>query len=82
MTNEYTYERILTNNAYDIDNPLRIDESGEQICLAKEVESSLPGKKFKLRCNHTEAKFIFEVELTPEEKTILDGKVINHKNNI
>jgi len=77
----YNYTRNLVNGKWDIDNKDRVDGGGNQIYLANEVETALPGKKFQLHCHHGNAKFDFESELTVPEKTTLDGVVADHQNN-
>lgn len=78
---EYIFTRKIVNNTYNIDNVLRVDGGLNQIHLAKEVEAALPGKRFILRCNGTEAKFIFEGTLTGGQQTILGNAVTAHKDN-
>ncbi len=78
---EYIYQRELINGTWNIDNYDRVDGEGNQIHLAKEVETSIPDKVFKLCCNGSEAKFIFTTELDANEQTTLGNTVTAHKNN-
>ncbi len=78
---DYTYTRVMVDGTYSIANPLRLDGSGDQIHLSKEVESALPGKAFKLICNGAEAKFVFTEALSGAEKTTLDAAVTDHQEN-
>ena len=78
---DYIYDREIVNGKYNIENPLRVDEYGYQIRLAKEVEIDLPGIGFRLVCNGKEAKFIFEKALTTNQQTTLDNVVAAHKDN-
>lgn len=78
---EYIYTRNVVGGKYDIDNPNRVDEGGNQIYLAKEVESQFPTRKFTLHCDNSEAKFIFITALSEAQKTTLDTIVSNHQNN-
>jgi len=80
---EYTREKLTSGphaGAWDIDNPDRVDEE-KQIHLAKEVETAIPGRKFRLVCADTLATFIFATTLTSEQETTLTTTVNNHKNN-
>jgi hypothetical protein len=78
---EYIYNREIVGGAYNIHNHERLDGELEQINLAKEVEAALPGENFRLICIDTEAKFIFENELTVGQITTLTNTVEAHKNN-
>lgn len=87
MTIEYCYVRDMIyddsdDGHWDIDNPARVDAEGNQIYLCKEVESLFPGKHFISYCHCDCADFVFDEELTPEEKELLDTLVYNHKNNL
>jgi len=79
---EYLYIRSLVSGKYDINNPDRVDGGSNQIYLAKEVESALPGKMFKLICNDSEAKFVFNNTLSGAEETTLSTTVSDHQNNV
>jgi hypothetical protein len=83
---DYTRDFVESYNNWDINNPQRVDELGNQIYLANEVEEALPGKAFIFyggyNGNPALARFLFETELTTEEKSILDDTVYNHKNNL
>ena len=80
---DYIYAREATVGGvnYNVENPERVDGSSNQIRLAQEVETALPGKTFKLRCNGTEVKFIFDIALSAGEETTLTNTVTAHKNN-
>lgn len=81
MTYDYEYVREkLDNGAWDIDNPNRVDEGGNQIYLANEV-SNVISKHFLLLCDGASAIFKFTEELTSGEEDTLDTVVSNHKNN-
>jgi len=72
----YQFVRSLVDDSYDIDNPLRTDR------LAVEIESTLPGKVFVVRCNSTVCSIEFTEELNQSESNILDNVVNAHKNNL
>jgi len=79
---EYIYTREQNGGGeWNIDNPARVDGEGNQIHLAKEVEIALPGKAFKLFCDETQARFVFDEALTTEEETTLGDTVAAHKAN-
>jgi len=82
---EYTREQLASGDhagMWDINNPDRVDGEGNQILLAEEVQTALPGKQFKLNCNDGTATFTFVDSLTTEEESTLDTTVANHKNNV
>lgn len=78
---EYICERNIVSGSYDIENPNRLDGESSQIHLAKEIEALFPGNGFKLVCEDTEAKFIFESALSSGEQSTLLNAVMAHKNN-
>ena len=80
---EYIYVRedSIGGVNYNIENPERLDGESKQIRLAQEVEAALPGKTFKLRCDGSEVKFVFDVALSGGEETTLTNTVTAHKNN-
>lgn len=78
---EYIYTRDLVSGSYNIENPARVDEGGDQIHLAKEVSDALPGKTFKMICMGTEVKFDFDIALDSGEQTTISNIVTAHKNN-
>lgn len=87
MTFEYNYSREkITSGEFEglwnIDNPARIDQEGQQIRLVNESSEGLSIAHVILICNEEGVKFIFDQELTPEQKTQLDSIVYNHKMNI
>lgn len=80
---KYYYTREIVNNAYNIDNPLRVDGEGNQIFLVDEIESLFPNKRFKLFCGNNLVNVVFyDSSLTDDEKIDLDECVYNHKNNL
>jgi len=90
MSIEYKYNREIINydvngetgKCWDINNRNRIDGDGNQIFLSNEVQDAITNHKFILICNSDNATFVFDRELTQEEKDILDVTTYNHKNNI
>jgi hypothetical protein len=84
----YTREVLQSGNfagSYNIENPERVDEFGNQKHLAYEVEIALGfGGMMYINYNNNpvQVKFEYQEELTPEQKTILDTVVFNHKNNL
>ena len=78
----YKYTRGLVNGQYNINNVLRVDVGTEQIFLAKEIETALPGKIFRVKCSSEEANIIFDETLTAPEIATLDTIIGNHKNNL
>ena len=78
-----TYTRETVAGAYNVNNPARLDGGSLQICLAKEIETALPGKKFVVRCNGTAVKIVFkDADISAGEKTTLDTVINDHKNNL
>ena len=86
----YTYKREYINNHdgiepesyWNIDNPRRIDEFGEQIRLAKEISLLIENEKFLLNCIGEDVFIDFVNELSEANKLILDDTVYKHKNNL
>ena len=81
MPYTYTYTREIVNDKWDINNPVRVDEEGNQIYLAKEIESAIPEKRFKIFCEESVCDSEFQEELSGTEKTQLDVVVADHKSN-
>lgn len=80
---KYCYTREIVNNAYNIDNPLRIDGQGNQIFLGDEIQTLFPNKIFKLFCcDNLVTVAFYDGPLTEGEKIDLDECVYNHKNNL
>lgn len=79
---EYFYIREIVDGDYNIENPKRVDEYGNHIYLANEVSQAIPNEDFQLFCAGSEAKFIFENELTQYQKDQLDETVYKHKHNL
>ena len=79
-TREYIIEPEL--EYWNIDNPKRVNELGDQIYLAIEVSNIFEGKKFVLECKEGDVYFDFENELDENSKTQLDIAVYNHKHNL
>lgn len=77
----YNFSRELVNGMYNINNIERVDVSGNQILLATEIESALPGKSFKIICDGANADIIFVDEISGPEQTTLNIVVTAHKNN-
>jgi len=75
---EYIYTRDKEAGVYKVNNPDRVDGSGNQIYLAKEVEALFPNEPFTMHCNDTELKFVFNNSIT---KATLDTAVSDHQNN-
>jgi len=80
MIYEYTRE-LLPEGAYDIDNPNRKDELGNQIHLAVEVNNAGLDTFQTVTCEEDLCYIEFSSELTPDSKVILDTIVANHKAN-
>lgn len=81
----YTYTRTaLSGDGYDINNSNRLDGSGNQIWLAREIESVFPTKKFIVRCNGTVLTILVldTDDFSTSEKTTLDQIVSDHRNNV
>lgn len=76
----YIYTREIVNGFFDIDNPLKVDENGNQIFLAMDVDAKFPGKVSSVKSAGYDCCVNFEEELTPEEKAELDQVVADHKN--
>jgi hypothetical protein len=80
--NTYFYTREIVNDQWNINNPNRRDESGNQIFLSSEIENLFPTYMFKLYCNNEDVCICFDNKLTINEKNLLDTCISNHKNNI
>lgn len=78
---DYTFTRTRLNGHWDIRNPARVDQEGNQIYLAKEIETALPGKSFRVVCEGTNCTVKFDATLTDAEETTLTNTVNAHKNN-
>ncbi len=78
---EYIYSREKTDGKYDIENQERVDGEGEQIHLAKEIEAAFSCGCFRVICNGAECKVMFKIDPTEDQKSLLDGIVLAHKNN-
>lgn len=92
-TYHYTREILQSPDpwagSWDIENPNRVDGEGNQIYLEKEImnyEDEYQVKPFwgKFNTNSYSADYeiIFLFELSPEQKTIIDTFVYNHKHNL
>lgn len=69
--------------SYDIDNPNRVDELGNPILIAKEINDAFPGKPATVLCAETEAIVRFENStLSEQEIEQLNLIVSNHKGNL
>lgn len=79
---EYTYSRELVDGDYNINNPARLDEFGNQIRITSEIEAALPGLFFKVKCSGENVTISFNDPLTEEQHDLLDTVVSNHKNNL
>ena len=79
---KYTYTRELINELYNIDNIERKDANLNNINLAFEIQTQFSNKYFKVICDAVICEIDFLIELTSEEKTILDTIVSNHKQNL
>lgn len=79
----YDYERRKIPGGFDSNNVNRVNESGNQIFIAKEIESVIPGKRFLVRCDLCCIKILFDEEddLTDAEKVTLDMVVSTHRAN-
>lgn len=77
----YSFERFYIDGRYKIDNPDRVDGEGNQIYLAQEIETTFPGRVFKVICNDTNADIIFEEDLTTEEQATLADVINAHQSN-
>ena len=75
MATEYSYLRSTLTGGWDVDYPGRTR-------LAKEIETTLSGKKFRICCEGTSCKAIFEVALSAGDETTLDSIVDDHQNNV
>jgi hypothetical protein len=80
----YQYARVSLGGAtggFDIDHPDRTTPP-DQIYLAKEIETALPGKTFTICCQGTNCDIVFDVALNTSEETTLTNTVNDHKNNV
>jgi|GEM_PF-5638033 len=81
---DFTREQLVGDpypGAWDVNNPRRVDGEGDQIHLAFEVRSALPGKTFRMRCSGALCRFEFDQDLTAPEIATLDVTVAAHKTN-
>ena len=76
IQHEYT-RRKVEGGGYDICNPLRLH-------IAKEIESTFPGKKFMVICNENQLFILVDEEddFSTSEKLTLDQIVYEHRNNL
>ncbi len=75
MATEYSYTRSSVSGGWDVDYPGRTR-------LAKEVEVALSGNSFKVCCEGTSCKVIFDVALSGADETTLAQTVSDHQNNV
>lgn len=84
MMFSYLYNRnwLEVKNHYDIgyNNP-DYDPPIVEPLLNDEIFVSAIAQKNIVRCSGDVCKILFQVELTPEQKTILDSVVATHKTN-
>lgn len=82
MSYNYNYVRNQKpDGSFDINNPDRTDGNGDQILLAKEIESAFPAKIFKVICTGNNCDICFEDQLSESEKSSLDSIVNTHQLN-
>jgi hypothetical protein len=75
----------IISEAWNIEHPLRLDEEGQQIHLATEITNILElGCKVLINGYGDDSLVIinFLVDLTNEQKLVLDDIVYKHKNNL
>lgn len=74
---EHTYTReILAGNGYDIGNTVH------SVSLDGRIKADLPGKTFRIECDGSEAKVIFDDDLNAGEIVILDATVALYKTDV
>lgn len=77
---QYTREQI-EGDGYNINNNARVDEYGNPIPLAKEIEAVFINDRFRVICHDLTCTIEFERELSSSEKLELDAIVQAHKDN-
>lgn len=89
MTYKYIYnynrEFVESLNNWNINYPQRIDSKNNPVELIKEITNKFPDKKLIFFAGYGDPTIVrieFELELSNEDKTILDNIVYKHKNNI
>lgn len=75
----YKYTRSKVGSTWNIDNPKDVDPQGFSVVLGKRVKDAFPGRECCVTLDDAEATVGFETELTPAEKTTLDGVVAAHE---
>ncbi len=77
----YTYQRIFSNGAWNINNPNDVDEDGNPVILAQRIyDDATIGNKLSSVYLNANATVEMTETLTAEEKTILDNIVDAHEN--
>jgi len=76
---ELLFTRDLINGVYDIDNPLRLDESGNQIHLFCEIQDGFPGWEFSINMDGTQCTLQAPTACTDEPALLII--ISDHKNN-
>lgn len=78
---EYKYSRelITSENRWNLDDSLKINNNGQKVRLSDEILSSFPSKSFIIKCGENETVIEFSEELTRDEKVILDNIIESNK---
>lgn len=77
----YTYERIFSNGAWNINNPKDVDGNGKSVILAERIkENATIGAKLVNVILNSDAKIEMNETLSSGDKTILDNIVTTHEN--
>jgi hypothetical protein len=87
MINYYAKRELITVSEYgdqdwDINNPLRLDEYGNQITLLSELQVAIPNKINRVLCVNENVTIECLSALTTEEQQTKDTVIYNHKNNL
>lgn len=79
----HNFTRDLVNGVYNINNPERVDEEGEQIYLYMDLDT-IPEftHKFNIKCYLGDCDITFNFDLDASQISTLNTLVSNHKNNI
>jgi len=80
MMSEYIYDRLYSNEyGWLINNPTKIDGSGNQIYLVSIISDVFPGKPFKMFCKGDKAKFVFDEVLSENDQFLLSQLVTQYQ---
>lgn len=77
---KYLFYNFITNGKYPINNPVYLDEYGQQIYIDINISAAFPGKAFSIEFLVDIIHVTFEEDLTIEEAMALETVIDAHKN--